>query len=199
MLDPLDKASPGSPPRSPSLASNEGNKPEWVSGMPETLSDQPPVARIVSQGIRGETVAEGLPYFVTWDPTIDPFEESLDLPPWPEAVPTGKNRTLRFLTQARTHLIIVSSGPEIDTVTNEFRGKDPEFVWECTQSQENPCERVNPGGFIEYHRIPSHVLQNPYISVFAMWSVPPEIVDGKFIEGTSWFASANWLFHLTEE
>lgn len=201
MFDPLNEDGVGSPSEQPSPASNEDDKPEWdwVKGMPETLTDQPPVAQIVGEGSRGETVAEGMPYFVTWDPNYDPFETDLPpLPPWPDVVPSGKNRRLRFLTQARTHLIMVASGSQIDTVTNALQGEEPEQYWECSRS-ELDCERVDPEGFIEYYRIPPDVLRNPYISVFAMWSVPPEIVDGKFVEGTGWFAAANWFFHLADE
>lgn len=70
--------------------------------------------------------------------------------------------------------------------------------YECTRSDRNPCERITSDGFVEFHKIPSEVLLSPYVSVFAMWIVPPKREGDKLVGGGDSVMS-NWTFRLADK
>ena len=181
------------------------NEPEWIDGYPPTPAE-PPAMLIVSESADGEAVAEGAPYYAQWlERDEADFYDDVDLQDlladiMPPPAPLGPDRLLRVMTGSRTRLIMVAGFDDLNPAADaEYHFDESEF-WECTRSNTNPCERINADGFAEYHRIPPAVLQHPYISVFAMWSVAPTLKDGKVAPSDlPSSVSANWLFHIADE
>ena len=181
------------------------NEPEWINGYPPTPAE-PPAMLIVSESADGEAVAEGAPYYAQWlerdETQFDDEPELQDLLAdiMPPPAPLGPDRLLRVMTGSRTRLIMVAGFDDLSPDSDAEYDFDESEFWECTRSNANPCERINADGFAEYHRIPPAVLQHPYISVFAMWSVAPTLKDGKIAPSDlPSSVSANWLFHIAEE
>ena len=181
------------------------NEPEWINGYPPTPAE-PPAMLIVSESADGEAVAEGAPYYTQWlerdkaefDYDVDLQDLLADIMPPPAHL--GPDRLLRVMTGARTRLIMVAGFDDLSPDSDAEYDFDESEFWECTRSNANPCERINADGFAEYHRIPPAVLQHPYISVFAMWSVAPTLKDGKVAPSDlPSSVSANWLFHIADE
>ncbi len=167
-------------------------------GLPDPAPEQPPVAQIVSADSNGEVISVGTPYYVNWDTTRSLPRPDLPILPWPEPVALGEERFLRFLTGSRTHLVIVTGMDRVDPDTQWPFTDDQPVPYECTRSDLNPCEQISADGFVEYHKIPPEVLQSPYVSVFAMWEVPPKREGNRFIGGDKWVMS-NWTFRLADE
>lgn len=184
------------------------NEPEWIDGYPPTPAE-PPTMLIVSESADGEAAAEGLVYSAQWlerdeaqfefeddDAELKDLMDEILLPP----DSLGPDRLLRVMTGSRTRLIMVAGFDDINQAAGAEYDFDESEFWECTRSNANPCERINADGFTEYHRIPPAVLQHPYISVFAMWSVAPTLKDGKIAPSDlPSSVSANWLFHIADE
>ena len=182
------------------------NEPEWLDGYPPTPAE-PPAMLIVSESADGEAAAEGVVYSAQWlerdeaqfeDDDVDLRDFLSEVTPPP--APLGPDRLLRVMTGSRTHLIMVAGIDDLSPAADAEYDFDESEFWECTRSNANPCERINTDGFAEYHRIPPAVLQHPYISVFAMWSVAPTLKNGKITPSDlPSSVSANWLFHLSDE
>lgn len=186
-------------------AGDEGDNTEWMAGWPDKPPAELPLALIVSQDADREAIAEGVPYYVQWfaqdesqsDHDMDLNDLLSDIMPPP--VRLGAERSLRIMTNSRSYLIMVAGFDELSPADETQSDFDESGFWECGRSDRNPCERISPEGFLEYH-VPPAVFQHRYMSVFAMWSVPPTIVDDEIIppEGPD-FVQANWLFHLLDE
>ena len=183
------------------------NEPEWINGYPPTPAE-PPAMLIVSESADGEeAAAEGLVYSAQWlerddaqfeDDDVDLRDFLSEVTPPPASL--GPDRLLRVMTGSRTHLIMVAGIDDLSPAADAEYDFDESEFWECTRSNANPCERINADGFAEYHRIPPAVLQHPYISVFAMWSVAPTLKDRKVAPSDlPSSVSANWLFHIADE
>lgn len=180
----------------------EGNETEWKIGLAPPPPEHLPIAQIVNQSLEGEIIAEGLPYFVQWKrkwevEDLQNDEESFP-DAWPEAVHIEGERKLRFMTDVRTHLVMVAGFDSLDP--DGLPIEDEQYSsYRCVHSNRNPCSSLSPRGFIEYN-VPQDVLQHRYISVFAMWSIPPKVNDGNIVppSGRS-FVNANWLFHLAND
>ena len=170
---------------------------EWMEGLPDPVPEEPPVAQIVSADSNGEVIAVGIPYYVNWDTSRNLPSPDLPILPWPEPVVLGKERFLRFLTGSRTHMVIVTGIDRVDPDTYWPIAGEKAESYECTRSDRNPCERITPDGFVEYHRIPPEVLLSPYVSVFAMWIVPPNREGDRLIGGGNSVMS-NWTFRLAD-
>ena len=189
-----------------STVAEEDDNPEWLEGWPDNPPAELPSVLIVSQDATGEAIAEGVPYYVQWfdqdesqiDDDVELYDLLSDIMPPP--VLLGSERSLRIMTSSRTQLIIVAGFDDLAPADDTHSAFDESGFWECGRSDENPCERISPEGFLEFHQVPQAVFQHRYVSVFAMWANPPTIVDDKFIpsDGPN-FVQANWVFHLLEE
>ena len=168
-------------------AGDEGGKSEWMAGWPDMPPAEPPSVLIVCEDADREAVAAGVPYYVQWlaqdeaqsNHNVELNDLLSDIMPPP--VRLGPERSLRIMTNSRTHLIIVAGFDDLSPADETQSNFDESGFWECGRSDRNPCERISPEGFVEYHRIPPAVFQHRYMSVFAMWSTPPTVVDDKVV------------------
>lgn len=187
-------------------AGSGSGKTEWTTGWSDSPPVEPPLVLIVSKDGDGESVAEGVPYYVQWlvrdaaevDDIVELHDLLADIMPPPARL--GPDRSLRIMTGSHTHLIMVAGFDDLSPADETRADFDESEFWRCEHSEANPCERISPDGFLEYHSIPPAVFRHRYMSVFVMWSNPPTIVDDKIAppDGPD-FVNANWLFHLSDE
>ena len=180
---------------------------EWMEGWPDKPPDKLPSVLIVGQDAAGEAIAQGVPYYVQWfDQDESQSEDDVELNDllsdiMPPPVRLGPERSLRIMTDSRTHLIIVAGFDDLAPADETQSDFDESGFWKCVRSDRIPCERISAEGFLEYNQVPPKVFKHRYMSVFAMWANPPTIADDKVIPPPHgpYFVQANWVFHLMEE
>ena len=160
-----------------------------------------PKAQIVSRG-SVSAVVDGDLVSAEWDfisatPTLVAGRE----PPfiWPEAtVIDSSNSVVRFLTDVKPGLVFVEGYPGLNPdgsgipIGADIDRSGHYVEYECALGQIDPCMQESADGFVELHRIPTDILDNPYLLVFAKWSIfPDDDPDGQ--------ALANWVFHVAPE
>lgn len=160
-----------------------------------------PKAQIVSRG-SVSAVVDGDLVSAEWDfisatPTLVAGRE----PPfiWPEAtVIDSSNSVVRFLTDVKPGLVFVEGYPGLNPdgsgipIGADIDRSGHYVEYECALGQIDPCMREGADGFVELHRIPKDILDNPYLLVFAKWSIfYDDDPDGQ--------ALANWVFHVAPE
>ena len=160
-----------------------------------------PKAQIVSSG-SVISVVEGAVLSAKWN-----FDSSIpalvgDVPNpyiWPEAtVIDSSNSVVRFLTDVEPGLVFVEGYPGLNPdgsgipIGAEIDRSGHYVEYECALGQIDTCMRESADGFVELHRIPTDILDNPYLLVFARWSIfHDDDPDGQ--------AHANWVFHIAPE
>lgn len=160
-----------------------------------------PKAQIVSSG-SVSSVVEGAVLSAKWN-----FDSSIpalvgDVPNpyiWPEAtVIDSSNSVVRFLTDVEPGLVFVEGYPGLNPdgsgipIGAEVDRSGHYVEYECALGQIDPCMQESADGFVELHRIPKDILDNPYLLVFARWSIfHYDDPDGQ--------AHANWVFHVAPE
>ena len=160
-----------------------------------------PKAQIVSSG-SVSSVVEGAVLSAKWN-----FVSSIpalvgDVPNpyiWPDAtVIDSSNSVVRFLTDVKPSLVFIEGYPGLNPdgsgipIGAEIDRSGHYVEYECALGQIDLCMREGADGFVELHRIPKDILDNPYLLVFAKWGIfPDDDPDGQ--------ALANWVFHIAPE
>ena len=159
---------------------------------------EPPTVQMVLEDGAGATYVEGALYFADWVTkrrrmTVEPIEPA----PWPVPL-AGPPCHVRVLTDVMPNWVSVSGTPA-DAIDPET-GVPPDetaVVWyECGRFGDRPCVHLNDDGLVELRPIPAALLDLPYITVFASWSVALEDRDDSPSAPAS--VSASWLFRFAE-
>ena len=159
---------------------------------------EPPTVQMVLEDGAGERYVEGALYFADWITkrqrmTVDPIEPA----PWRAPSP-GPPCHVRVLTDVMPNWVSVSGTPAdaIDPKTGVPSDETAVALYECGRFGDRPCVHLNDDGIVELRPIPAALLDLPYITVFASWSVAPEDRDDS--PGAPASVSASWLFHFAE-
>ena len=184
----------------------DGHEQEVLKGWPDPPSKEPPVAQIVGIDETGhESFAQGIIHNTAWPYIDDPpdiwDEENPPIPDTPDAIGVNR-RTVRLLTSVKPEFLTISGWNEPPIPDKVYTAEEMTAVetYEYKRSKRNPGERMTSDGYVEFHKIPPQILSRPYIFVNAIWSVPPDVVDGKIVEGSYVRApNAHWLFYIAHK
>lgn len=168
----------------------------YIKGEP-TLFEPPTVQMVLEDGA-GERYVDGAIYFADWITkrrrmTVEPVEPIL----WPDPSP-GPPCHVRVLTDILPNWVSVTGTPAdaIDPKTGVPPDETAVVRYECGRFGDRPCVHLNDDGFVELRPIPAALLDLPYITVWASWSVGLEDRDES--PGAPASVYASWLFRFAE-
>ena len=170
----------------------------YIKGEGEPTLFEPPTVQMVLEDGAGERYVDGAIYFADWITkrrrmTVEPIEPVL----WPNPSP-GPPCHFRALTDVLPNWVSVTGTPAdaIDPKTGVPPDETAIVRYECGRFGERPCVHLNDDGLVELRPIPAALLDLPYISVWASWSVALEDRDDS--PGAPASVYASWLFRFAE-